>query len=183
MLYTRKGDDGTTKTLYCDQRITKGSLVADALGTVDELNVWLGVCKSRLHKTHLKWEGKKISEIMDDVQHNLFVIQAELAGAENKKIRSEEIDTIEHIIDSMEAYLPPINSFLVPGSTELSATCEYARVVARRAEREVIKAVDGEQIIVSDSTKAYLNRLSSLLYVIVRFINYESNVVETAPRY
>lgn len=183
MLYTRKGDGGTTKALYCDQRITKGSLLADALGTVDELNAWLGICKSQLRRSDITWNKKNLSEAIDDVQHQLFIIQAELAGAQKKETKGEAVDAVEHIIDSMEKYLPPINSFFVPGSTELSASCEYGRVVARRAEREVIKAVDEEQVLISDSTKAYLNRLSSLLYVIVRYINYESKAVETAPRY
>lgn len=183
MLYTRKGDNGTTKTLHCDQRMTKGSLLADALGTVDELNAWLGIFKSKLHNSDLVWKQKKLSEIIEDVQQNLFIIQAELAGATGKKIKKITIQNMEHIIDDMEQQLPKISSFFVPGANELSAVCEYGRVVARRAEREVIKAIDGNQVHVSDHTKIYLNRLSSLLYVLVRFINYKLNTAEVTPHY
>lgn len=183
MLYTRKGDNGTTKTLHCDQRITKGSILADALGTVDELNVWLGIVKSKLQGTTLVWEQKKLADIIEYVQQNLFIIQAELAGAKDKVITNQEIVDMENIIDGMEKSLPKISSFFVPGATELSAICEYGRVIARRAEREVIKAVDSNQVKVSDTTKTYLNRLSSLLYVFVRFINGKLNVAEIVPHY
>lgn len=183
MLYTRKGDGGTTKTLHCDQRITKGSLLADALGTVDELNAWLGVCKAKLNDKGFMWDDKNLAEIIDDVQQKLFIIQAELAGAQGKTIKDQDIVDMEFIIDSMEKSLPEIKTFFVPGATELSAVCDYARTVSRRAEREVIKAVDSGQVAVEDSTKGYLNRLSSLLYVFVRFINDKSNALESKPTY
>jgi len=183
MLYTRKGDMGTTKTFHCDQRVTKGSLLADALGTVDELNVWLGFTKAKLVNANISYKDTKLSKIINDIQQTLFIIQAELAGAEGKTVTKEQVSSLENIIDGIEKELPEISSFFVPGATELSAICEYGRVVSRRAEREVIKAVDDKQTHVSEETKAYLNRLSSILYAFTRFINHVSDINEEAPHY
>jgi len=183
MLYTRKGDDGTTKTLHCDQRMTKGSLLADALGTVDELNVWLGYCKAKLKNENFVFFGENIAQILELVQQKLFITQAELAGAPEKSLKATDIQVLEKIIDGMEESMPKIESFFIPGATELSGVIEYGRVIARRAERSVIKAVDSNEVKINDATKGYLNRLSSLLYVLTRYINHEQNASESAPDY
>ena len=73
MLYTRKGDSGTTKTFGCDQRISKSSIIAEALGSLDEINSFLGLCKVKSDD-----EQKKI---IHNIQKNLFIVQAELAGS------------------------------------------------------------------------------------------------------
>jgi cob(I)alamin adenosyltransferase len=174
MLYTRKGDGGTTKTLAQEGRISKSSLPAEALGTLDEINSWLGVCKVKA--------PSELATILGEVQQNLFTIQAEVAGAD-KHLAAEKIVAIEAIIDAAEKELPPITSFFVSGGTELAASLDYARTVARRAERRVVAAREAGEIKLGDEGAKYLNRLSSLLYALARLANHRSGIKEEQPRY
>lgn len=182
MLYTGKGDDGTTKlfTSRKGERVSKSDPVFEALGTIDELNTVIGWCKAGCG---IDWMvgDKHISAILLDVQHVLFTVQAELAGAE-KYIPHENIDKIEHLIHIIEQQLPPIDTFLIPGANELSARIDIARTVARRAERVLIAVHDGG-VEITEDTRAYLNRLSSLLYALVRFVNYKLDADEQPPEY
>lgn len=83
MLYTRKGDDGKTKTYGCDQRISKSSAVAEALGALDETNSFLGLCKIKAGKKKLALpDGTSVENAVHNIQKNLFIIQAEIAGSE-----------------------------------------------------------------------------------------------------
>lgn len=174
MLYTKNGDDGKTNTFGCDQRISKSSAIAEALGCLDEINSYLGIVKTKV-------ENKKDKELIHRIQNNLFIIQAEVAGAD-KKIKAEEIKYLEEIINNIEKELPPIKSFLISGANEISASFDFARTLARRAERRVV-AVSEEGITKIDSeTLVYLNRLSSLLYALARLFAKESGT-EEAPKY
>jgi len=173
MLYTRKGDDGTTKTFGCDQRISKSSAIAEALGSLDEINSFLGICKVK---------ALKEKEILHSVQKNLFIIQAELAGSE-MSITEEKVKELEKIIDQIEKELPSIKSFFISGGSELAALFDIARTIARRAERRVIGVAEEGKTPVGDFTKAYLNRLSSLLYAFARIANQRAGIEETTPDY
>ncbi|MFA5750940.1 MAG: cob(I)yrinic acid a,c-diamide adenosyltransferase [Candidatus Paceibacterota bacterium] len=183
MLYTRKGDDGTTKTFACDQRISKSSIIAEALGSLDEINSYLGICKvkAKKEKISLFFSGG-LDEIIHSVQKNLFIIQAEIAGSE-MTIEDKKIKEIEVLIDNIEKELPPIKSFFISGGTELASHFDVARTIARRAERRVIEVSEEGKMKVSDATKAYLNRLSSLLYAFARFANYKKGIIEDSPDY
>ncbi|TSC67520.1 MAG: cobalamin adenosyltransferase PduO [Parcubacteria group bacterium Gr01-1014_72] len=185
MLYTRKGDGGTTKTLRqqgTGERISKASCQTEALGTLDELNSFLGLCRVRAALLRWKVEGKTPSEIIRQVQHNLFIVQAELAGAD-KKIKPSKVGELEEYTDAIEKMMPPITSFFVPGGTEVGALFDVARTQARRAERTVIRAVEAGEITLNEHTRGYLNRLSSLLYALARFANYKAGVKEEPPTY
>ncbi len=176
MLYTRKGDDGTTKCFGCDQRISKSSAVTEALGCLDEVNSFLGVVKTQ------KAAGKVVIEAVGDIQENLFIIQAEIAGAD-KKIEDLEVVKIEGYIKAIEEELPPIKTFFVSGGTELAAMLDFARTLARRAERRVVAVSEEGKVKVGVNTLAYLNRLSSLLYALARLSNHLSGINEQSPKY
>lgn len=182
MLYTRKGDQGTTGTFGCDQRISKSSVIAEALGTMDEVNSLLGVCKVRSHQLKVESGELHVEETINTVQQNLFIIQAELAGAE-KTITKERVEEIEKIIDGIEKELPPIKTFFVSGGTELAATFDFARTLSRRAERRVVQVVEEGKVKIGEHTLSYLNRLSSFLYALARYTNYKAGVKEQAPEY
>lgn len=151
MLYTGKGDKGTTKLFDSPSgvRVSKSDIVFDALGTVDELNSFLGLCKVKavssetLRIVPIEARTKEINleKIVHNVQNNLFIIQAELAGA-GKSIEQKSIVEIEKIINDIETVLPPITTFFVSGGTELAALFDTARAISRRAERLVIKVSD-----------------------------------------
>jgi ATP:cob(I)alamin adenosyltransferase len=182
MLYTRKGDNGTTKTFGCDQRISKSSAIAEALGTLDEINSFLGIAKVKAHSAQLEFNSVKIGDMIHEIQKNLFIIQAEVAGAD-KTISESKVKELENIVDSIEKVLPPIKSFLISGGTELTAVFDFSRTLARRAERRVVQVFEESIVKVGSNTLAYLNRLSSLLYALARYSNWKSGIIEDKPDY
>ena len=184
MLYTRKGDSGTTKTFGCDQRISKSSIVAEALGSLDETNSFLGLARAKTSGMSFKiTEGEeKFSDIILEVQQNLFIVQAEVAGSK-LSISTDKITRVEHIVDEIEKVLPPIKSFFISGATELGGIFDFARTLSRRAERRVVAAKEEEKITVSAETMSYLNRLSSLLYALARISSHIEGIEEIRPDY
>ncbi|MFA6524616.1 MAG: cob(I)yrinic acid a,c-diamide adenosyltransferase [Candidatus Paceibacterota bacterium] len=183
MLYTGKGDDGTTKTFGCDQRISKSSAIAEALGSLDEINSFLGFCKIKSKKYGVKFsEELSFEKIVYDVQKNLFIIQAEVAGSE-MHIAEAKVKDIEKIINDIEKELPPIKSFFISGGTKLAVLFDISRTIARRAERRVVEVSEEGKTKISDFSKAYLNRLSSLLYALARLTNHKFGIKEDSPDY
>ena len=184
MLYTRKGDDGTTKTFGCDQRVSKSSDIAEALGSLDEINSFLGLLKIKTNNIAFVLPTNKItiSETIDSIQQDLFIVQAELAGAP-KTILQEKVRWLEEIIDGIEKTLPPIKTFFVSGGVELATLSDIARTIARRAERRVVAVADEGKAKIGKETLAYLNRLSSVLYAFAREFNHLANIKEEAPEY
>ncbi|MFA6536470.1 MAG: cob(I)yrinic acid a,c-diamide adenosyltransferase [Candidatus Paceibacterota bacterium] len=182
MLYTRKGDNGTTKTFGCDQRISKSSAIAEALGSLDEANSLLGLVKVKAKDSGFKIQDSRFEDVIHGVQENFFIVQAELAGAP-KSITEEKVKEIESLVDSAEKELPQIKTFFISGGTELGATFDFARTLARRAERRVVGVNEEGKVKVGPSTLAYLNRLSSLLYALARLSNHKSGINEQPPSY
>jgi ATP:cob(I)alamin adenosyltransferase len=177
MLYTRVGDDGTTKIFGCDQRISKSSAVTEALGAMDEVNSYLGLCK-----VGSKEQGFGFEKAIHSIQKNLFIVQAELAGA-RESITDKKVKDLEGVTNSIEEKLPKINSFFISGSTELSASFDFARTLARRAERRVVAVYEDGDVGVSKYTLQYLNRLSSVLYAFARLSSHLSGITEQSPDY
>lgn len=182
MLYTRKGDKGMTTIFGCDQKLSKSSAIAEALGALDEANSFLGLCTVHDKALSYKLTAYSFSEIINGVQQNLFIIQAELAGA-GKSITETKIKEIEKLIDEVEKELPPIKTFFISGGTELSAMFDVARTIARRAERRVVEVAEEGKVKIGAHSLAYLNRLSSLLYALARLNNHKSGITEQIPDY
>lgn len=177
MLYTRKGDGGTTKVFGCDQqRISKSSELPEALGSLDELNAYLGFVKMRAGGI------KNIADTIRDVQENLFIIQAEVAGAE-KRISQDAVPKVEEIVNDIEKEIPPLKGFSIAGGTELSAMLDVARTLARRAERRVVAVKEKGLRDVSADSMTYMNRLSSLLFALARLANHLAGIPEENPKY
>ncbi len=178
MLYTRKGDTGTSGLYGTKERLPKDSPVYEALGTLDELNSWLGYC--RAHTLARDQTEGTVECVLFTIQECLFIVQAEVAGAA-KRISQAHVDDLERITAVLEMRIENPHAFVVPGSTELSGMLDYARSVSRRAERTVV-ALASERAI-SHTTKAYLNRLSSLLYATARYVATRAEIQEVAPTY
>lgn len=177
MLYTGKGDDGTTKTFGCNQqRISKSSIVPEALGALDELNAFLGFVKMRCVGE------SRIQDALHEVQENLFIIQAEVAGAD-KKVGETAVSQAEELVNAIEKEIPLLKGFSIAGGTELSAILDVARTLSRRAERRVVAVKEKSLRDVSTSAMTYLNRLSSLLFALSRLANHLAGVPEENPRY
>ncbi|MFA6315342.1 MAG: cob(I)yrinic acid a,c-diamide adenosyltransferase [Candidatus Paceibacterota bacterium] len=184
MLYTRKGDDGTTKMFDSSsgQRVSKNSSRSEALGCLDEFNSFLGILKVKSKDQKLKLGDKNLEEVINWVQNCLFTVQAEVAGSE-KKIGEDAVMRLESLIDEAEKELPPIKTFFISGGTELAAMADYSRTLARTAERRVVGLREGGDVVIGDHTLAFMNRSSSLFYVVARLINHKSGINEHAPSY
>lgn len=176
-LFTGKGDGGTTKVFGCDQqRISKSSELPEALGALDELNAFLGFVKMR------SVGEERIARILRETQETLFIIQAEVAGAD-KHVQADAVQKIEEIVNAIEKEIPPLKGFSIAGGTELSALLDVARTLARRAERRLVAVAEAGVRELPPTTKAYMNRLSSLLFALARLANHLAGVAEENPAY
>lgn len=174
--YTGKGDDGTTIFFGCKERFLKSGVRAEALGTLDELNSLVGLCRAKMV------DDKGSAKLLFSVQEALFVAQAEVAGSE-KKLQGKHVRALEKAIEKIAVKLPEIKSFLIPGSSEMSALYDVVRTVARRAERSVVGVKESGEVAVGKQLLAYLNRLSSLFYVLARLEAEKHGINERRPSY
>ncbi|MDG5767360.1 cob(I)yrinic acid a,c-diamide adenosyltransferase [Balneolales bacterium ANBcel1] len=166
-IYTRTGDQGST-SLFGGERVPKNHIRIDAYGTVDELNCMLGL-------TLAADPDPDIRSILERLQHELFVLGADLATPPEKNSRIERITEadyhrLEQDIDRLEQSLSPLKTFILPGGSSGAAGLHMARTICRRAERIVYTCRKDHDI--SDESLIYLNRLSDLLFVMSRYENH-----------
>jgi cob(I)alamin adenosyltransferase len=160
-IYTRTGDDGTTG-LGDGSRVEKDSLRVEAFGTVDEANSAIGVIlASDLLTADLR-------TCLTEVQHDLFELGGELCIPGHKAVTQEFIGRLEQDLDRLNADLPALKEFILPGGGPTAAACHTARTIVRRAERRVQTLRKSETV--NDEVLRYLNRLSDLLFVIARVL-------------
>ena len=170
-IYTRTGDDGTTG-LVGGARVKKTSGKVAAYGDVDELNSLLGVCQEHISAATAGLVKDKLTAI----QNELFDIGAELATPADAhwegmlKAGPEHVQRLEQWIDELNENLPTLTSFILPGGSPLAAQLHVARTVCRRAERSILALHEQEPV--SQSILEYINRLSDLLFVMSRAVNY-----------
>jgi len=188
MLYTRKGDKGDTKLFSSSSgvRIKKSAPIFEALGTIDEINSFLGytkiVCRNQGVYSYRKKGKITYEEILEKIQQMLFSIQAELGGSK-KFVTEAHIQYLEETIAEIEIVLPPITSFIIPGGGEVGGLLDVARTIVRRGERQVVGLVEIEKIEIAPTTLIFLNRLSSVMYAMARFANYQQGHIEKSPTY
>jgi cob(I)alamin adenosyltransferase len=187
MLYTGKGDGGTTKVLDSKERIPKSSALPEALGTLDELNSFIGFARAVARRSDnpaiaLEGESLDIAGLLRGVQETLFIVQAEVAGAD-KRVADGTTARVSAVVDAVEQEIPPLKGFSIAGGTELSAALDVARTLARRAERRLVGIETDGLRALAPETKSYMNRLSSLLFALARLANHAAGVAEENPRY
>jgi cob(I)alamin adenosyltransferase len=169
-IYTKTGDDGTT-SLFSGGRVAKTHLRVEAYGTVDELNSVLGL--ARAHRPHAKTD-----EWLTQIQNHLLRMGADLATPLDAKadwivrIDAGAVTWLENTIDVMDAQLPELKNFILPGGTPAAATLHVARTVCRRAERLVVALKEQENI--GEYPPIYLNRLSDFLFTVARWENMQA---------
>ena len=169
VFYTGRGDKG--KSEMGARKIAKDDPVFEALGSLDELNSWLGYCHSSL-----KANTYQLKALIKLIQEDLFIAQAEIglrAMGRRSKYQISNIKTqrLESEIMKIDKIVPQIKKFIIPGGSELSAKLDYARALARRAERDAVKANTLKPNTCSHELLQYLNRLSSLLFALARLVN------------
>lgn len=167
-IYTRTGDDGET-SLVNGMRVSKHARRPSAFGEVDEANSVIG-----LARLHCKSEGREAADAMlGRIQNDLFDLGADLATPDTVEpalgITSLQVARLETEIDMMNADLEPLNSFILPGGSDVSAWLHLARTVARRAERQMTELATEE--VVNEAAMQYINRLSDHLFVLARNLN------------
>jgi cob(I)alamin adenosyltransferase len=167
-IYTRTGDDGTTG-LGNGERIPKDDIRVEAYGTVDELNSALGVVAANGLPEHL-------NVLIASIQQSLFDMGGELCIPNTIAVSADDVEFLEQQLDALNADLPPLKDFVLPGGNAAAAACHMARTICRRAERRVV-TLAGKADVNSDSIH-YLNRLSDLLFVVARLLNIDSGDAE-----
>jgi cob(I)alamin adenosyltransferase len=177
-IYTKRGDAGET-SLVGGQRVSKDAARIEVYGTVDELNALVGLAVVSCAEDA---RVAPLAAILRRVQHELFNLGSILATLpedvhpKQARVTPAEIEQLEREIDAMNADLPALRSFVLPGGTRLNAELHVARTVCRRAERLLV-ALAREQPPPAQ-TIAYLNRLSDALFVWSRWVNHKLGAPE-----
>jgi len=180
-VYTKTGDNGTT-SLFGGTRVPKHHLRIESYGTIDELNSHIGLVRDQDINQHYKHVLMKIQDL-------LFTVGAILATDPKKatlkngkarlnipKISNEDIEALEKEMDTMEASLPPMTHFVLPGGHQTVSFCHIARTVCRRAERLASHLNELEPF--QPETLMYINRLSDYLFVLARKLSYDLQAEE-----
>lgn len=166
-IYTKTGDKGQT-ALGDGTRLPKHALRIAAYGTVDEANATLGIVRLHVHGG--------IDEMLMRIQNDLFDLGADLCvpedgahGEGRLRVAEAQVERLEREIDSMNAELQPLTSFVLPGGTDAAAYLHLSRAVVRRAERLIVELSEREKV--NPAAIRYVNRLSDHLFVMSRFVN------------
>ena len=174
-IYTRTGDDGST-ALGSKHRVPKDNPRVRAYGSVDELNSVLGLALAQ-------GLSPRLAETLPPIQNQLFNLGAELSfpaseGTDVKipHIELHHIESLEKLIDELNAVVGPLENFILPGGSPGAAALQVARAVCRRAERRAVTLAREENV--RPEALAYLNRLSDLLFVMARYENKQRGVGE-----
>jgi cob(I)alamin adenosyltransferase len=174
-IYTKTGDAGQT-SLFDQTRVSKADTRVDAYGEVDELNACLGAARAAAADDDL-------GAVIAAIQEELFAVGARLADPSSRiaarvtkaAVTMAAVERMEQTIDRLEAELPPLRRFILPGGSPQGAMLHFARTVCRRAERRVV-ALGAEAV--DPIVTVYLNRLSDLLFVMARAANHRARVPE-----
>jgi cob(I)alamin adenosyltransferase len=175
-VYTRRGDDGTTG-LASGQRVPKNDPRIEAYGTVDELNSFVGLARDSARGL------PELAQILLRVQHELFNLGAILATMpedvhpKQARITAAESEQLEREMDRMNAELPPLRSFVLPGGSRLNAELHICRTICRRAERLTVSLAASSHV--DRTALTYLNRLSDALFVWSRWASHQTGTAET----
>jgi cob(I)alamin adenosyltransferase len=172
-IYTQTGDKGET-ALFGGARVPKNHHRVEAYGTVDELNAYIGMLRDTI-------ENPDYRAVLKEIQDRLFTIGAVLASDPSKQmmtpdVRNEDIQLLENQIDAMEAVLPSLKNFILPGGHTTVSFCNIARTVCRRTERLVVGLNEIEKI--DPLSIKYLNRLSDYLFVLGRKVGQDLGAEE-----
>lgn len=173
-IYTKTGDKGQTG-LIGGTRISKDDQRLEAYGTVDELNSNIGFLISL-------GVDQKTEHFLESIQNDLFVIGSYLATDQEKKSTEEflieegKITAMEQEIDRMNAVMPELDSFILPGGSKSASFSHICRTISRRAERNIIFLTKNYNIDIQ--LLKYINRLSDYLFTLARYLNFSEGIAE-----
>ena len=170
-IYTKTGDTGTT-SLFGGTRVPKHHIRIESYGTTDELNSWIGLLRDHVSESDTK-------SLLQEIQDRLFVLGAQLATEPEKSklksgkdrlniqtIKEADVEKLEAEMDQMNAQLPAMTHFILPGGHPTVSYCHITRTVCRRAERMITYLNENEPV--DPLILVYINRLSDYLFVLAR---------------
>ncbi len=166
-IYTGQGDEGETG-LYGGKRVSKDSLIIEAIGALDELNASVGVCRIYAKK------NKDLEDWLERIQYWIFEVGAEICTPKEnpsfkKSVSVDQIKELECSMDDQESSLPSLKNFILPGGSDLAAYLHLARTICRRAERRILQLCKKENV--RPEILIFLNRLSDWLFIFARVAN------------
>lgn len=172
-IYTKTGDAGET-ALFGGRRVSKSDLRVDAYGTVDELNAFIGLLRDSTGHPPAR-------AVLRDIQERLFSIGAHLASDPQKQpmppdLEPADIQQLELAMDEMDAGLPPLTHFILPGGHTSVSVCHICRTVCRRAERLTVALHREEPV--APLVLQYLNRLSDYFFMLARQLGADAGAEE-----
>jgi cob(I)alamin adenosyltransferase len=170
-IYTKKGDGGFT-SLVGGKRISKASLQIEAYGTIDELNTFIACLLEEIDNEH---DHKFLLRI----QYNLFILGSYLASEVDTiacPVSEENVKEIESEMDEIDAMLPSLKHFILPGGCKSNALAHVCRTVCRKAERNIFKIPDIDKI--NKNALQYVNRLSDYFFLLARKQSFSKNIKE-----
>lgn len=171
-IYTKGGDKGST-SLLSGKRVKKYNLRIESYGTVDELNSHTGLLKDWI-------SDQAINDQLQTIQNKLFntgsilASDKEIKGFTLPEVNVEDSELLELWIDNMNAILPEMTNFILPGGHQTVSQSHVCRTVCRRAERRVTELAESENI--NNNLIVYLNRLSDFYFVLARFLAYKLDI-------
>lgn len=173
-IYTKTGDKGTT-SLVGGVRVSKTHARLEAYGMVDELNSFLGMLAVSVDDVETEVQ-------LRNIQHRLFALGAYLATDQNETdlhvtgmVAPEHVAFLERAIDDIDASLPPLQGFILPGGSRDAALCHVCRTVCRRAERRILELEEKGVCEIDGNVKRFINRLSDYLFILARRLNCLTN--------
>ncbi len=181
-IYTKTGDSGETG-LFGGSRVSKADPRVAAYGDVDELNAWLGLARASLANVP---EAAELESMLVHIQRDLFALGSRLADPGHKiagrvtkaTIGASDIARLEGWIDQLEAHLPALTKFILPGGGAAGASLHVGRTICRRAERAMVALLHNDSAAFESDLLVYVNRLSDLLFVMARSANRRAGTQE-----
>lgn len=160
-IVTRTGDDGSTG-LADGSRVGKADIRMEVIGTIDELNSFIGLFLDSLSA------NSDLHQVYRQIQNDLFDLGGELAMPGHTMIQESHCQRLEQALQQYNAQLQPLKDFILPGGSECLSRCHIVRTVARRAERRMVQMSESETV--NDYARMYLNRLSDFAFVTARWL-------------
>lgn len=173
-IYTRVGDQGMTKQIS-GRMVPKTDAQIVALGDLDELESWLGNVVAIMGNTHTAERQE-----LQDIQRKLYDLQADISVKRHQVMVPADTTRLETCIDQLTTEVPVLKAFILPGGTPTGAALQYARTVARRAERSVVRL--NQEHPLEPAILTYLNRLSDFLFALARAMNWREGYQEVPSK-
>lgn len=175
-IYTKRGDKGSSRQLD-GKFISKSSPQILAVGALDEAQSWIGIVIADLSK-----ECEQLRKPLLKLQHKLYYLQADISVDDHSTITEDDVTFMEKEIDRMMGELPPIRAFILPGGSHTGAQLQYARTLARRAERACVVFHGERPDRVQPEGLKFINRLSDYLFAMARYANHLDGTPEVLSK-